>query len=196
MELAGLTLDQNIITAYRQESDQSGTPQDAAFDARSYGAYLRAHKAALVRHRYFPKEWPANVVNAVWDRNLLEVCRIIDSTAPSDDDLASIGMINAIVDWYCLRQAGTLALDNVNVQTRDLYRKLAQRYGRDPAQGHDGTVGAFLAIFFGAFADFLDRAERGAKSFEISLKQMSQPPASLEADAACQALPHRLALDH
>ncbi len=174
VELSGLALDQKIITAYRQESDRSGTPQDAAFDAMSYGAYLRAHKEALVHHRYFPKEWPADVVSAVSDLNLLEVCRIIDSKAPADDDLASIGMIDAIVDWYCLRQAATLALDDVTAQRRALYHKLAQSYGRDPAQGSDGTVGTFLAIFFGAFADFLGRAERGAKCFEISLRQKSE----------------------
>ncbi|CAN7628928.1 metallophosphoesterase family protein [Neorhizobium tomejilense] len=173
VELSGLTLDQNIITAYRQESDRSGTPRDAAFDAKNYGAYLRAHKKALVHHRYFPKEWPADVLDAVSDLNLLQACRIIDSKAPADDDLASIGMIDAIVDWYCLRQAAMLALDDITAQRRDLYRKLAQSYGRDPGQGSDGTVGTFLAIFFGAFINFLDRAERDARSFKISLKHKS-----------------------
>ncbi|CDN58168.1 Calcineurin-like phosphoesterase (plasmid) [Neorhizobium galegae bv. officinalis bv. officinalis str. HAMBI 1141] len=171
VELSGLTLDQNIFAAYRQESNRSGTSQDAAFDTKNYGAYLRAHKEALIHHRYFPKEWPEDVVDAVSDLNLLEVCRIIDGKAPADDGLAAIGIIDAIVDWYCLRQAAVLALGDVTAQRRDVYRKLAQSYGRDPAQGSDGTVETFLAIFLGAFADFLDRAERGAKSFEISLKQ-------------------------
>lgn len=167
VDLSEMPLDQDILTAYRREAERLGDACDVAFDSKSYGTFLRAHKEALVRHRYFPKEWPSLVVDALAGLSLGEACQMIDKTRPPVDCPTEIRMIEAIVDWYCLRQAAGLALNTISQARCDCYRTLAERYGRDPGDGTDGTVASFLAVFFGAFADFLDRAERRFEHIEI-----------------------------
>lgn len=80
-------------------------------------------------------------------------------------------MIDVIADWYCLRQAGHLALPAISPERLRLYRALSERFGREPDEGWDRSVAGFLSIFLGAFAAFLDRAEVGARQIEITLQR-------------------------
>ncbi|QRY70547.1 metallophosphoesterase (plasmid) [Ensifer sp. PDNC004] len=178
VELSHMTVDQRVLRAYRREVARAGDDADPAFAAADYGSFLKAHKRTLVQHRYFPKEWPGDVVHEISGLSVATVCqRLIDAgemTCASGqvsiaipEDAASLDMIEVIADWYCLRQAGVLALDKIAQPRRALYRLLAKHFGREPATGWDGSTSGFLAIFFGAFDAFLDRAEAGSRRIRI-----------------------------
>ncbi|OCP08368.1 MULTISPECIES: metallophosphoesterase [unclassified Ensifer] len=176
VELSSTAIDPRVLFAYQREMVRSGEGRDRAFDASDYGSFLKAHKRALVEHRYFPKEWPKAVVDAVSELAVEEVCellagagafesvlRTISPGAPKDaPSLARLDMLEVIADWYCLRQAAVLALDKIPETRRRLYRALAERFGRPPEMGWDGSTSGFLSIFFGAFGAFLNRAEAGS----------------------------------
>lgn len=188
VELQTTTLDRRLSRAYRLETQRVGEADDPAFDAGDYGAFLRAHKQALVHHRYFLKEWPQDVVGRVSDATLAGVCAellgaemaapalhaLAKSSQMAADEAAGLRMIDIIADWYCLRQAAHLALPAIAPARLRLYRGLAERFGREPEEGWDGTVAGFLSIFFGAFSAFLRRAEAGARRIEIPFQSQAK----------------------
>ncbi|MGH6810222.1 MAG: metallophosphoesterase family protein [Ensifer adhaerens] len=190
IELSATAVDPRLSLAYRRETARLGQADDVAFDAVNYGAFLRAHKLALVHHRYFPKEWPQDVVDRVKGATLADVCEELlgdDNAAPAlhalanssglaADQVAAYRAIDIIADWYCLRQAGHLALSAITQEQLRLYRALSDRFGREPEEGWNGSAASFLSIFLGAFAAFLDRAQTGARQIEIILQ-----PAAKEA---------------
>ncbi|WP_457588622.1 metallophosphoesterase family protein [Ensifer canadensis] len=185
VELQTMAVDPRLPQAYRRETARLEEPDDAAFDAEDYGAFLRAHKVALVRHRYFPKEWPQDVVSRVSGATLADVsAELVDAEVAAvvlhalakasgiaTEQLAACRMIDIIADWYCLRQAAHLALPAIAPERLGLYRALAERFGREPQEGWDGSIAGFLSIFLGAFAAFIDRAENGARQIEITLQR-------------------------
>lgn len=170
VEMSALPVNERISHGYGQEAAIRGEAPDQAFCAKNYGAFLRHHKRALVRHRYFVKEWPPEIVTAVGDRSLFEV--IAPLLEPDGSDCARFGgatglpMPDVIADWYCLRQGGALALPHIEPERLILYRFLALRFGQEP-EGHDGSLMSFLRIFFGALGLFLDRAEGGSRSLRL-----------------------------
>lgn len=185
VELQAAALDPRLAPAYRRETEQLAEADDLAFGAEDYGAFLRAHKVALVHHRYFPKEWPQDVVNRVSKATLAGICaELVDANAAvhalhalaktcgmSSEQVAACRMIDVIADWYCLRQAAHLALPAIPQAQLRLYRALSINFGRAPETGWDGSVAGFLSIFLGAFAAFLDRAENGARQIEITFQR-------------------------
>ncbi len=184
VELSAMTVDPRLSVAYQRESTHLGEAPDAAFDAADYGAFLRAHKLALVRHRYFPKEWPQDVVTAISGLTLeglcahfvlgknvtLELHALATEMQNPAESFGHTRIIDLIADWYCLRQAGVLALPAIAPDRLRLYRALATRFGRGPEQGWDGSIAGFLSIFLGAFSPFLERAEKGARRIDVSLQ--------------------------
>ncbi|NUS68112.1 MAG: metallophosphoesterase [Ensifer adhaerens] len=178
VELSAMAVDPRVLRAYRREAARAGEDPDPAFAAPDYGSFLKAHKRALVQHRYFPKEWPGDVVNEISGLSVAAACELmVDAGAMTSacgqgsiaipEAAASLDMIEVIADWYCLRQAGVLALDKVPEPRRGFYRLLAKHFGRPPGTGWDGSTSGFLAIFFGAFDAFLDRAEAGSLRIRI-----------------------------
>lgn len=188
IELSVTAVDPRLARAYRRETERLAEAEDVAFGAEDYGAFLRAHKLALVHHRYFPKEWPQDVVSRVSEATLAGICaellnadaaaQVLHALAKacgiSSEQVAACRMIDVIADWYCLRQAAHLALPAITQERLRLYRALSVHFGREPEEGWDGSVAGFVSIFLGAFAAFLDRAENGARQIEIALQRKAK----------------------
>ncbi|MBZ7925944.1 metallophosphoesterase [Ensifer adhaerens] len=178
VELSSSAVDPRISCGYRREMAHLTEEADSAFDVSDYGSFLKAHKRALVQHRYFPKEWPKEAVEAISGLTVEDVCKrlggpgaiesVIAACPPEDaTDLVRLEMLELITDWYCLRQASVLALDKISAPHLRLYRALAARFGSAAEGGWDGSTDTFLSIFFGAFDAFLDRAETGSLRVHI-----------------------------
>lgn len=181
--IGGLALDRDVLAAYRLEARLAGDPIEDGFSEMDYADYLLHHQRALVLHRYFEKEWPKDIVGQISSLRLPAICNLLDgqddssqilgdlaaSSGLTPDEIAAVGLVDLVVDWYCLRQASQLAFDVVGPEKRMLYRSLAERYGRQPEQGVDGTAASFLAVFLGAFIPFLERAERGRQRMALPL---------------------------
>lgn len=173
--IGGLELDQGVLAAYRLEVQFAGDTLEDGFSATTYADHLLHHQRALVLHRYFEKEWPKDIVAQIASLTLPAICNLLDervgslqglndlaaSSGLSLHEIAAVGLVDLVVDWYCLRQASQLAFDTISPEKRMLYRKLAERYGCGPERGVDGSAASFLRVFLGAFIPFLDRAERG-----------------------------------
>ncbi|MCW0001123.1 metallophosphoesterase [Pararhizobium sp. YC-54] len=171
VEMSALPVNNRICTGYAQEAALAGEGRDPAFTAENYGVFLRDHKRALVRHRYFAKEWPAGIVAAIQKQRVANVLDSFSGKAgePFGGSLsASLPMLDLIVDWYCLRQGAALALPHIEPERLVLYRALAERFGREP-KDHDGSLESFLGIFFGALGLFLERAERGSRTVTVQI---------------------------
>ncbi len=178
VELSSSAVDPRISCAYKREMVHLTEEADNALDVSDYGSFLKAHKRALVQHRYFPKEWPKAAVEEISGLTVEDVCKrlggpgAIESVfvaCPPEDaaGLVCLEMLELITDWYCLRQAAVLALDKIPATRLRLYRALAARFGSAAEGGWDGSTDGFLSIFFGAFDAFLDRAEAGSLRIHI-----------------------------
>lgn len=189
VELSGLPADQRLRSAYEREVALLGEEPEAAFSSSTYGAFLRAHKRALVSHRYFPEEWPPAVVERVADLTLEEIACIfteesaggapilsalVHASAIDIAELRSLPMIELVADWYCLRQGASLALPHIEKSRLPLYRFLAERFGCAPRSRHDSSVKGFLGIFLGALGLFLDRAENGEAQIVVASDPVQQ----------------------
>lgn len=172
VEMSGLPVSRDLCEGYRRETALAGEAQDPAFAAQSYGVFLRGHKRALVRYRYFTKEWPADIVAAIADKSVAEVLSLPGdgNRLPQDADLP---MFELIADWYCLRQGASLALPHIEPERLALYRTLAKRFGRVP-ENHDGSVESFIGVFLGAMGLFLDRADAGTRRLTVPLSPIME----------------------
>lgn len=171
VEMSERPVNNRLCAGYAQEAAFVGEEQDPIITAGSYGAFLRGHKRALVRHRYFAKEWPADIVAAIRDQRVADVLRSIGRKPgqPSEDlPCSDLFMSELIADWYCLRQGGVLALSHIEPERLALYRALARHFGREPRH-HDGSLQSFLGVFFGALGVFLGRAEGGSRKTTVQL---------------------------
>ncbi|MCA2372948.1 metallophosphoesterase [Agrobacterium genomosp. 3 str. CIP 111-78] len=172
VEMDALPINSRICRGYAQETALAGEDEDQAFAAGTYGDFLLGHKRALVRYRYFIKEWPAEVVAAIANKTVQDVIGLIGKKGGSPSDglvLASeLPMFELIADWYCLRQGAGLALPHIQPERLSLYRVLAGRFGRE-ADRHDGSVQSFIEIFFGALGLFIERAEGSSRDLTLQL---------------------------
>lgn len=172
VEMAALPVNGRICHGYAQETALAGEENDRAFAAGNYGDFLLGHNRALIRHRYFTREWPAEVVRAIADKSIQGVLDLLGDEDRSSSDAAVLSsdlpMFELIADWYCLRQGAGLSLPHIAPQRLSLYRTLAERFGREPDH-HDGSVESFLEIFFGALGLFLERAEGSPRDLELRL---------------------------
>ncbi|PYB71776.1 metallophosphoesterase family protein [Rhizobium wuzhouense] len=184
--LSPLPLDPALIKLYRLECASNGEMPDPAFDTQSYGAFLFAHTRALVTHRYFPREWPPKIVEGVAKVNLAEIGLVMLAAGSTDEvttphsaipcrkmalleqectrfclsieALSSNSMIDLVTDWYCLRQAGALALPFISVERLAIYRLLTGRLLDQSPPAPPQTAGAFLQVFLHCLRRWLKRA--------------------------------------
>jgi 3',5'-cyclic AMP phosphodiesterase CpdA len=175
-----LPLDPQLIALYRQESACRGEAPDAAFEAQSYGDFLFAHTRALVTHRYFPREWPAEWVEQLATANLAEISRLLPQQVAgggsgvrmgervqvevTSEALAATSMMDLVTDWYCLRQAGALALTFISDERLALYQSLIDRLPVSRPSVPPNSTGAFLHAFLQGLRHWMERAGAMADS--------------------------------
>ncbi len=70
--------------------------------------------------------------------------------------IEACSMMDLIVDWYCLRQAGHQAVGLFMLERQDLYRFLTQEFG-DVQSTDTNAMAAFLSIFLGVMQLALQR---------------------------------------
>lgn len=176
IDLSSLPSDPHIVSAYRRQATRDEEPADPAFDAVTYGAFLREHARALVVHRYFPREWPAEVVETIRPMTVADLVSDI-RTRPSranESDVAppcdaSVPMVVLVADWYCLRQGGARALAAFGDERIALLQWLAGLYTGPSDDTDQRPQAMFLRIFFKALAFQLQRAMSSGSVTAVSL---------------------------
>jgi 3',5'-cyclic AMP phosphodiesterase CpdA len=185
VDLSNLPVDPEIMALYQLEMAKAGKAPDAAIRTQTYGEFLRLHTTALVQHRYFVREWPRDVVACLAPMSVQQLCldprtrpAKLDGLETGDgqpDDLASISVIEIVSDWYCLWQAGALALPVLGQQRIELLHWLANLYGNATPADDDTPITVFLRVFFKALQHFLRRADTTID--QISLLPVAAHPA-------------------
>ncbi|MGV8938689.1 MAG: metallophosphoesterase family protein [Allorhizobium sp.] len=170
VDLSSLAVDREIMDLYRRESRQAALPEDAALRDDTYGAFLKGHTQALVIHRFFPREWPPEVVCVIADMTAMDL--LCDPmTCPragafpsvdfaiSADELNGIDVSGLVADWYLLRQGGSLALSILGEGRVALLQGISGLYLESVADEENRSVAHYLATFFRSLRMYLDRAD-------------------------------------
>ena len=149
--------------AYRAEVARSGEDFGDVLDATSHGDFLSRHLAQLVRCRYLPREWPADVAGLVPLLGTADLWRLADmdplsageaSAAFAGSEAGGVAFMDAVVDWYRLRQGRGLAFGDIAPGRIAEYRALARRYAAGSWPG--ASVQARIAGFFAIMQAYLD----------------------------------------
>jgi len=115
---------------YQAETDSEGLT-----GAADHADFLDRHLALLVRERYLPKEWPADLAHLAPMLSLAELDRLAgeprsllaEEIGPRVSD-GQLTLLDMITDWYRLRKANSLALDFIPPERIARYRALVRRY--------------------------------------------------------------------
>jgi 3',5'-cyclic AMP phosphodiesterase CpdA len=142
---------------YRAEAE--GEDLTGAVD---HADFLDRHLALLVRERYLPKEWPADLARLAPMLSLAELDRLAgeprsllaEEIGPRVPD-GQMTLLDMITDWYRLRKANSLALDFIPPERIARYRALVRRYQADKAW-LPGSLQARLAKFMRLMGASLD----------------------------------------
>ncbi|TAY60799.1 metallophosphoesterase family protein [Rhizobium leguminosarum] len=180
--LSAIAVDRDLLSGYRLETNGRHERGADALSAESYGAFLQAHKRALVVHRYLPKEWPGEFAAAILEMNVAQAAQCVAGGVAGESDCLErsssaqaedLPMIDLIADWYCLRQGGHLSIEHIEPERLALYRSLTDQFGRAP-DAYDGSLPSFLAVFLGALGLFLDRAAKGRPNIVVPVERAQQ----------------------
>jgi 3',5'-cyclic AMP phosphodiesterase CpdA len=180
------------FSGYAAEGRRTGLDATPMLAGPDYGAFLDAHLHALVRHRYLPQEWPADLARLVprlsisdlhglAQREAIDV-GMFEPSAPLSADQASL--LDLVVDWYAIRKGSDLA--EVTPQRLASYRAMIHAY--QSRQWPDGSLQARLATLLAILQRYLDRPL--SDSFTIDLRTGAIAP-SLSEDAPISAIPAR-----
>ncbi len=141
---------------YKAEAKRTGEHDGGIASTTSHGAFLSTHLAEMVRRRYLPKEWPADLAALVPQLTLADLDRLAGVAAPlAPDDVTpeatsaeALPFFDLVVDWYRLRKGRHVALDFVAPERLEAYRKLAAHYraGDWAATSVQARIASFLAI--------------------------------------------------
>lgn len=174
------------FAGYAAEARREGVAALALVHAGSHGAFIDAHLEALVRHRYLPKEWPADLARLVQLLSLDQVSQLakaepISSAAlnPSPNIGAS-ELFGLVVDWYALRKGGDLAKSAIPTARMAHYKPLIELYGQ--REWPAGSVQWQLALLLSIMGRYLQREP--SLAFRIALPGVA---VSVSADAPISA---------
>lgn len=152
--------------AYRAEIKRSGGPHSPLLEAASHADFLSRHVAELVKHRYLPREWPANLRGLVYRLTLGHLEHLaaiaqpvaVDAYQPDGaavwQDWRAISFFEMTVDWYRLRNGRHLALDFIDPTRIETYRRLAVRFAA--GTWPQDSLQARLAIFMRMMMNYVD----------------------------------------
>jgi 3',5'-cyclic AMP phosphodiesterase CpdA len=164
---------------YQAEAKRDVGDTGDLLDAASHIDFLSRHLAAMVRHRYLPREWPQDLARLVPLLSLADLAGIAGVARPlrpqevepgkfrvpravaSDD----IGFFDMVVDWYRLRKGRELALDFVPADRLAAYRRLARRYAA--VSWPSGSLQSRLASFLAILDSYL--ASQPSRNFSVDL---------------------------
>ncbi|KRA00036.1 hypothetical protein ASD64_00125 [Mesorhizobium sp. Root157] len=151
---------------YRTELEHSGAPHSGLLDAVSHADFLSRHLAELVKHRYLPREWPADLRRLVSRLTLGDLERLAAASEAVDADRFQPGetttgadwrrlsLLDMTVDWYRLRNGRHLALDFVSPERLEAYRRLAVQFAAHAWP--KGSLQARLALFTRMMMNYMD----------------------------------------
>nr|WP_320197927.1 metallophosphoesterase [Agrobacterium sp. rho-13.3] len=157
VNLFDLPVDQRLMDLYRVECEQMGEREHPAFASKAYGEFLYAHQEALVTHRFFPREWPKDMVALFSGSTLGHLLTRFDlpssalgelatSAGTDPQSVASLPLIRLVTDWYALRQAQELALPYILSDNLSIYKALANHHAGLSVSSVSTTNG--MAIYF------------------------------------------------
>jgi 3',5'-cyclic AMP phosphodiesterase CpdA len=159
---------------YRREAARTGADFGGIASSADQAAFLDAHLAEMVTHRYLPREWPQDLAQLVPDVHVGDLFDLAEIAAPLDAGTwaAMLGgtagggptLLQLITDWYRMRKGGQLALDYVPQAALATYRRLARRFeaGRWPSESLQGRFQTFMRMF--------DRYDRAAPSLDFTVE--------------------------
>ncbi|KQZ28389.1 hypothetical protein ASD50_19705 [Mesorhizobium sp. Root552] len=152
--------------AYLSEIEHSGAPLSPLLEATSHADFLSRHVAELVKRRYLPNEWPADLRGLVFRlalgdlEHLAVTAQPVAAQAFQLDETAvwqgwrAISFFEMTVDWYRLRNGRHLALDFIDPARIEAYRRLAAGFaaGTWPQE----SLQARLALFLRMMMNYVD----------------------------------------
>ncbi|NTF10700.1 metallophosphoesterase [Agrobacterium rubi] len=172
ISLGNLPVDRRLMHLYDRECERKDEPNHSAFSAKTYGDFLYAHQEALVTHRFFPREWPREMVEmfsgstlgrlfAQLDLPPSALVKIAQSAGVDPESAASLSLLRFVTDWYALRQAQELALPFIRAENLSIYKALVVHQKEfsgsfDPKKNASAT--SFIKTFLTVLKVSLERA--------------------------------------
>jgi 3',5'-cyclic AMP phosphodiesterase CpdA len=188
VSLGTMPVDPGLMALYRDEVTQRGEPEDPALGTATHGAFLYRQMHSRLTHHLLSAHWPADIAEAVkranaadlaclflagsnqacasdlsyWSTHsdpIAKLAHLADKNGLDITNLRACSMTELIGDWYCLRQSGAMAGDEIALPKRRVYRFLAQEFG-DPAPTSTDRLSQFFAVFLSVLGHSLDRTEK------------------------------------
>lgn len=141
------------FAGYAAEARRHGLHAAALLTAPHYAAFLDAHLTALVRDRYLPREWPAELARLVPLLGMSQLQDLAQDNPVEFDGFAPARanqptLLEVVVDWYAIRKGADLALSSIPPARLATYRALIDAYARRtwPTDSVQASIAALLSI--------------------------------------------------
>ncbi|UZR98434.1 metallophosphoesterase family protein [Chondrinema litorale] len=129
----------------------------------SYHDFMLWHLKELVRLRFL-NDWPEPIKSFITEKNLREIAGIIDVELPNEAD--QFFGYDLLIDFYKIRNADLLALNDISEEQLELYQQLIKAYKTVESKDELTTQ---LKEFFEILDHFLNG--KPADHFMIDLRQ-------------------------
>lgn len=132
---------------YSAECAVRGYDDEGLGSTAEHFEFIARHLDLLVRDRYLPREWPAELRAAVEHVTIGDIARRLTGTVPQAvASLSEMPFLAVIVDWYKLRKASDLALIDLDPIRQHAYAELVALCAG--TAWPTGSIEAQLALFF------------------------------------------------